>query len=108
MVEQKYYKTGLILTKLSTKGMEGRHGLSGVHVLAVSVVDLSLLQGGEVEEVRWSMDFVVELVWVGQLKVVLHVGVMAHTCTTKQVTFIYLWTNILIILFYIEHYCHCS
>ena len=53
---------------------------SSIHVLSVGVVDLALLQRGEVEEVRGPVDFMVELFGVGQLEVVLHVGVMAHAC----------------------------
>ena len=50
-----------------------------VHVLPVGVVDLALLQGGEVEEVRGSVDLVVELLGVGELQVILHVGIVTHT-----------------------------
>jgi phosphate/sulfate permease len=53
--------------------------VSTIHVLSVCIVDLSLLQGGKVEEVRGPMDLVVELLGVGQLQVILHVGVVANT-----------------------------
>lgn len=52
----------------------------GVHILSVCVVDLALLQRSEVEEVRWSVDLVVELLGVGQLQVILHVWIVPHAC----------------------------
>lgn len=58
--------------------MPGGAGL-GVEVLPVGGVNLPLLQQGEVEEVRGAMDFVVKLLGVGELQLVLHVGVVANT-----------------------------
>lgn len=51
-----------------------------VHILTVGVVDLTLLQRGEVEEVRRPVDLVVELLRVGELQVILHVWIVPHTC----------------------------
>ena len=67
--------------EVSTKSFES----SAVHILAVRVVDLALLQRGEVEEVRGPVHLVVELLGVGQLQVVLHVGVVADTCRQGKV-----------------------
>lgn len=72
-MSQNIYNREVILSSLS------RAPVSTVHVLSVCVVDLSLLQGGKVEEVRGPMDLVVEFLGVGQLQVILHVGVVADT-----------------------------
>lgn len=72
-ISQNIYNGEVILSSLSGAPV------STVHVLSVCVVDLSLLQGGKVEEVRGPMDLVVEFLGVGQLQVILHVGVVANT-----------------------------
>lgn len=52
---------------------------SGVEILLVSARELGLIHGAEVQEVGGAMDLVVELLGVGQLELILHVGVMSHT-----------------------------
>lgn len=71
-------------TKISSTCLCAEHLLSGIHVLTVCIIDLTLLQWGKVKEVWWPVNFVVEFLGVGQLQVVLHVGVMAHTCSTTS------------------------
>lgn len=66
-------------------GREERAGL-GVEVLPVGGVNLSLLEQGEVEEVRRAMDLVVKLLGVGELQLVLHVGVVANTWKKESIT----------------------
>merc|ERR1719383_1138448 len=50
----------------------------GVVIFSVCAVGLAILGGGEIEEMRWPMDFVVKLLRVGQHQLVLHVGVVTN------------------------------
>ena len=53
---------------------------SSVHVLSVGRDDLfNLLHGTKVEEMRGAVNFVVELLGVGQLELIPHVGRVPHT-----------------------------
>ena len=71
--------TNILCTKMVAWQSVGVWSHLAIHVLTVCIVDLAFLQRSKVEEVRRSVDLMVELLWVGQLKVVLHVGVMANT-----------------------------
>lgn len=52
---------------------------SCVEILLVSAGELRLVHGAEVKEVGGAVDLMVELFGVGQLELILHVGVMSHT-----------------------------
>ena len=44
------------------------------------------LERSELEEVRWPMDFSIELPWVGELQAILHVGLEPHTLRRQAST----------------------
>ena len=50
----------------------------------ISSVNLHLLQTGEVEKMCWTVGLVVELHWICQLELIVHVGRMTHTCTQSS------------------------
>lgn len=52
---------------------------SCVEILLVSAGELRLVHGAEVKEVGGAVDLMVELLGVGQLELIFHVGVMSHT-----------------------------
>ena len=54
------------------------------HVISISADNFHIFHGAEVEEVRRTMYFVIELFGIGQLQFVTHVGGVANTCETKK------------------------
>ena len=59
---------------------------SAIQVLTVGSYHFTLLQAAEVEEVWRSVQLMVELIWVRQLDLVLHIRVMVHTWNQPNTT----------------------
>lgn len=54
------------------------------HVISISANNFHIFHGAEVEEVRRTVYFVIELLWIGQLQFITHIGGVANTCKTRK------------------------
>lgn len=75
-LQESVVNTWLIRKKIDDKLRE--------HVISISANNFHIFHGAEVEEVRRTVYFVIELLWIGQLQFITHIGGVANTCKTRK------------------------
>ena len=48
-------------------------------IITICSDTVPFLDGGEIHEMRWAVNLVIKLLWIGQVKFILHVRVVANT-----------------------------